>query len=229
MLYRLCLLGLLFVLSTSVVASAAPARSITVSGQGSVAVVPDRFHFTLYVEEKGEVVSKLNDLVSRKNNQIVTFLLDSGVKKQHIQSMQIQLYPWYQTHDSINKQSGFVLSRQIQVMVEELDSYDRLIDGLMRLGAARVENFQYLYSQPQQLYLNSLNAALEDASARASQIAQQMQVKLGNVLNIEENSHYQPRPMQAKRMMLSEQGGSLPGLLDASASVTVRFEIVDKS
>lgn len=225
--YAKILLGLLFVFCANGTIAAESNRQITVNGHGSAAAVPDRFLFSLYVEEKGKVVAKLNDLVSNKNSQIVAFLLDKGVAEKHIQSMQIQLYPWYKNYDNNREQAGFVLSRKIQVTLDDLELYDSVIDGLMRLGVARIDNFQYAYSQPQALYLQSLDAALANAKQRAKQVAANMQVSLGKVLTVAEGGHYNPQPMMAQAKMMSDTPSSLPGLLNATASVAVTFTITD--
>ena len=66
-------------------------KTISVTGQGYVEATPDEFHFSLYVEEKGSTLTKLNDLNARKTASIVSFLQESGVSAENIQSMHVQV------------------------------------------------------------------------------------------------------------------------------------------
>ena len=55
--------------------SQADEKTLQVSGQGIVAATPDAYTLTMVIEERGAVVSKLNEQANAKLNAVVSFLL----------------------------------------------------------------------------------------------------------------------------------------------------------
>ncbi|MFT5313389.1 MAG: hypothetical protein ACI8Z9_001879 [Paraglaciecola sp.] len=202
-------------------------RHIRVSGQASVSSVPDMFHFSVYLEEQGELASKLNGIVSEKSTQIVKLLLKAGLAESDIQSMRVQLRPWFEHKQSTRVQKGFVLSRQIKIIMRNADKYNDVIDGLLRLGANRIEGFDYAINDPKKYYLASLELALADAGVRATTMAKVMGLKVGEVLSIEEASGYAPIPIARGSKLMADSGAYLPGEISTSARVSVVFALND--
>lgn len=199
--------------------------SINVSGQGSVAVVPDAFSLTLIIEEKGETVSKLNQRVASEMQTVVKFLMDNGIEENHIQSMQISLNPNYESTPEGRQQSGFVLSREIQVTDTHLTQYDRIIDGALSRGVDRIQNFQFVASKQSHAYEQALINAVKDARSRASLLAEQLEVKMGNVLSVSESSNGYAMPRLRMEMKADALSPSMPGQQMIEAHVNVSFAI----
>ena len=86
-------------------------KTLQVSGQGIVAAAPDAYTLTMVIEERGAVVGKLNEQANAKLNAVVSFLLSQGVAEQHIQSMSVNLSPWYEHTPNGREHKGFILSR----------------------------------------------------------------------------------------------------------------------
>ena len=200
---------------------------IQVSGQADVASVPDMFHFDVYLEEKGELLTKLNSVVSDKSQQVVESLLKLGVEQKDIQSMRVQLSPWYEHTQSVRLQKGFELSRQIKITLRNMDNYDQIIDGVLRIGASRIDGFNYGLENPQPDYLKALELALTDAKHTASQMAKTMGVNVGKVLSMQEGGGYSPMPRAKQSLMMADSGGYMPGQVSTSAQVVVVFELVN--
>lgn len=202
-------------------------NAISVVGQSNVSAVPDLFQFSLYVEEKGPVVAKLNSEVSDKTSKLVNFLLKQGVKEKDIQSLHVQLYPWYEHSDKGSEQKGFVLARQIRVSLRELNLYDKVLDGVLKLGATRIDGFQHNVENQQDLYLSALELAVKNAELRAEKLAASLGAKVGKVLSISEASSYRPSPvMLESRMMMKDASGSMAGEMNINAQVQVKFELI---
>lgn len=200
-------------------------REIRVSGQASIYSTPDLFQFSVYIEEQGELVSKLNAGVRAKSQSIVDLLLKSGVDEKDIQSMRVDLNPWFEQVQSQRLQKGFVLSRQVAVTLRNMDKYDQIIDGLLRLGANRIEGFNYVVKDPEQDYLKALELALADARHRADIIAASVGVKVGEVISVQEGSGYSPIPRARESMMMADSGGYLPGQVSTNAQVSVVYSL----
>ncbi|MFT6895833.1 MAG: hypothetical protein ACJA13_000230 [Paraglaciecola sp.] len=204
-------------------------NQISVSGQANVASVPDLFEFSVYVEDQGERVQDLNALVAAKTNTIIDSVLGFGVPKQDIQSMGVQLNPWYEHQQNDTRQMGFRLSREIKFTLRDIEKYDQVIDAVLSTGATRIEGFNYRVEDPQPSYLHALELAVTDAKLRAKRMAETLGVKLGKVLTINENSGYSPMPVSMAQvsLMRSKSSDPLPGKIQTSARVNVVFLLVE--
>lgn len=222
----LIIIALLGISASSVANQQPVVDQISVSGQANVASVPDLFEFSVYVEEQGERVQDLNGQVSAKTQTIIDNVLGFGVSKQDIQSMGVQLNPWYEHNKNETRQMGFRLSREIKFTLRDIEKYDQVIDAVLSTGASRIEGFNYRVEDPQPNYLQALELALKDAKLRAKRMAETLGVKLGKVLTIQENSGYSPMPMAQESLMRSKSSDSLPGQIQTSARVNVVFAIV---
>ena len=200
---------------------------IQVNGQANVASVPDMFHFDVYLEERGELLTKLNTMVSDKSQKVVESLLKLGVEPRDIQSMRVQLNPWFEHNQSVRVQKGFVLSRQVKITLRNMDNYDQIIDGLLRIGTTRIEGFNYGLENPQADYLKALELALADAKTSATKMAKAMGVNVGKVLSMQEGGGNSPMPRGRESLMMADSGGYMPGQVSTSAQVVVVFELVN--
>lgn len=205
----------------------APVHQISVSGQANVASVPDLFQFSVYVEEQGERVQDLNTVVGDKTQTIISNVLAFGVDKKDVQSMRVQLNPWYEHSNNQRVQKGFKLSREINFTLRNINLYDQVIDAVLSTGASRIDGFNYVVEDPQPHYLAALELALKDAKLRAGRMATTLGAKLGKVISINENSGYSPAPRGREVMMMSKASDSLPGQINTSAQVNVVFELVE--
>lgn len=200
-------------------------NQVRVTGKGAVAVKPDQLQFTVLLEEKGPVTSKLNANLEKNSQLIVNLLNKYHVDNNDIQSLRVQLNPWFERNEDGMKQSGFILSRQIRINLRQLEQYDKIIDGILKIGANRIEGFQYIASNQRDMYDRALALAVKDAKQRAQILSQSANVKLGGVISINENSGYSaPQPM-FKMNAMAESSGYQPGQIEVNADVEVVFRI----
>tara|TARA_R110000868_G_scaffold149511_8_gene371976 strand:- start:2419 stop:3108 length:690 start_codon:yes stop_codon:yes gene_type:complete len=203
-------------------------RQITVNGVGSAISVPDQFNFTVVIEERGPSASELNQLVSEKTNQVVNLLVDLKVDPKNIQSLQVQFNPWIEYNNQSQEQKGFILSRRIDISLDDLNLYDKAIDSVLQLKINRIEGFSYADSQAHQHYQVAIEQALLDAKTRASHMAEVLQLTLGKAISITEQS--QGQALRAEKTMAfraSTDSASLPGEMTTKAQVSVVFELID--
>lgn len=217
----------LFFISAQVLGQQPQPQQIRVTGQASVSKVPDVFRFSLYIEEKGPVISKLNDSLTDKTGRIIHSLKEQGIEEKDIASMQVQLQPWYEHRNNMSEQKGFVLSRTVHITLRALQLYDKVLDSVFKLGATRMDGFEYGFENPQKLYLSALELAVEDARVRAEKLAAAAGVKIGKVAAINEVSQYRPVPMMAESRMRLQSDASMPGQQAIDARVEVQFELMN--
>ena len=202
-------------------------RLVNVTGQGAVSVVPDAFSISVLIEERGPLVSKLNQQMAARLTSVVQFLLASGIEEKHIQSMSVNLTPWYEHTPNGREDKGFILSREVRVTSKALQTYDAILDGMLSRGVDRIQRFEFVNTDASEAYQHALVAAVQDAKLRAGLLAREMGVKLGNVITINESSGYSAPPVMATMRMKDEMSSSLPGQTDITATVSVTFELIE--
>lgn len=212
----------------STAADSAQNRQISVNGVGSSVSVPDRFNFTVVVEERGPSASELNRQLAEKTKQVVALLTELEVDPKNIQSLHVQFNPWIEYNDQTPVQKGFVLSRQIHISLDDLSLYDQAIDSVLQLKINRIEGFNYTNSQASKHYQTAMKNALLDAKDRAAHMAEVLGLKLGKAITVSELSQGQPameeKVFSTRARMVSD---SLPGQMDTQAQVSVVFELLD--
>ncbi|MBC3767491.1 SIMPL domain-containing protein [Neptunicella marina] len=198
---------------------------INVSGKGQVSVVPDQLQFSIYIEEKGPSTDKLNAILEQKSELVASLLKKYGVEAKDVQSLRVQLSPWMERQDNHLQQQGFVLSRQLKVTLRDLANYGKVIDGLLKIGPGRIDNFQYMSSDHASLYDRALTLAVENASKKAKLLASAGQVTISGVQSINEVSGYSAPAEMVRFKAMDSAGGYLPGEMQIKADVQVTFTI----
>jgi uncharacterized protein YggE len=122
-------------------------RIIEVSGVGSVLSVPDRFSFSLSIEQKGGVAAELNKAIVEKTNAVVKALIKVGVDKKAVQSLQVRFNPWIEYNGKTREQKGFILTRQVKVRLKSIAQYEKSIDAVLSLGVSNINQFNFTNSQ----------------------------------------------------------------------------------
>lgn len=217
-------------LSTSVLAQDNIEQVIQVNGQASTKQAPDILTFSIYVEEKGQQADKLSDIVNKRTAQITDALQNNDVAKKDIQSLAVNLYPWYEREGNEQVQKGFVFNRSVNVTLRDFKRYPQILDDLMTLGATRIDGYQFEVENPETSYLFALQQAIANAQVKAQSIAAASQLTLGQIVGVIEQSSYNPAPSnRGYKLSMAESDSFLPGEKEIQAQVQVTFAIMHPS
>jgi uncharacterized protein YggE len=206
-----------------------PHRIIEVSGVGNVLSVPDRFSFSLSIEQKGGIASDLNKSIVKKTNAVVQALIKIGVDKKSIQSLQVQFNPWIEYNGKTREQKGFILTRQVKVTLKTLTQYEQSIDAVLGLGVNNMNQFSFTNSQGEENYQVALKQALLHAKQRATDMANVLDLKLAGVISISEQSFPQVAPVSMQTRQFKSSESYQPGEMSTQARVKVIFALQDAS
>lgn len=207
-------------------ASFASDAVINVQGIGEIHTTPNAYSVTLVIEEQGATVSKLNQQVTAELNSIVNFLLSQGIAEQNIQSMQVRLNPRYNNTPKGRIQEGFVLTREIAFTSLDIENYDAVIDGALKRGVDRIQQFEFISVNDENAYQKALILAVKDAKHRAQLLSKELSVEIGEVVAISETGGNMPVPIMRAEAFASDTSVSLPGLKTTEARVNVTFKLV---
>ncbi|WP_289030162.1 SIMPL domain-containing protein [uncultured Paraglaciecola sp.] len=200
-------------------------RQIEVTGVGQVFSIPNRFSFSLSLEEKGNSAADLNGVMTEKSTRVINALLKVGVNKKSLQALQVRFNPWVVYNNQTREQKGFILTRTINVTVDDLQVYEKAIDEVLKLGITSISNFNYSNSESEVHYQASLRQALLSAKARAEDMVKSLDLKLGKVISISEQSAGQAMPVQMRMREAKSSSSYQPGEMTTETQVRVIFSI----
>ena len=175
------------------VAGAADAeRTITVSGHGTVSVVPDTADLMAGVQAQAATATEALDTVGTKSQALITTLKDSGIAAEDIQTAGLNLFPTY-GNDGQNI-TGYQASTSVTATIGDVSKVGDVVDTLKTLVGEELtlQGVSFSYKDPEAVMADARTAALANAKVRAEQFAAAAGVELGGVLRIVESSVASP-------------------------------------
>jgi uncharacterized protein YggE len=124
----------------------------------------------------------------------------------------------------------YVVRNTVIVSVRKLDRLGEVIGAAMSAGANQMHGFELTIEDPAPLRDQARKKAVEQAIAKARQLARESGVKLGSVIEVREVGGATPMPQMANKRSMAMAEASVPveqGELSLSQEVQVVFEIVD--
>ncbi len=205
------------------------AQGITVSGEGIVSMVPDMATIQLGVSERAELASDAMGQASDKVTGILAQLDKLGIAGIDRQTSGLFLRPIYDNRareDNTPVQVvGYEAGNTVQVTVRDLTKLGALLDAVVAQGANDFNGLQFSVQDNTEALIAARKGAVDDAMARATQLAQAAGVTLGDVVSMSESSQGF-RPMEMKSAQLRSMDMPIEtGEVDVRAQVTMQFAI----
>lgn len=198
--------------------TAPPAKTITVTGNGSVTTVPDRATFGFTVETRAKTATAALTQNSGDTTAVIAALKSAGVTSANLQTSQVSLMP--QTSQDGTTIVGYVASNSVTVRTG-LALAGKIVDAAVGAGANGVSGPSLDVSDQSTLYRNALHKAVDDAKLKAQSLADAAGLSLGAVQSIAEGGSATPFPIADKA---SAVGAPIEaGTQEIQASVTVTY------
>jgi uncharacterized protein len=175
--------------------SASPARTITVSGHGTVTTVPDRASFDFTVETRAQTAT---GAISRNGDAAAALAQaarNAGVGDADLQTSQLSLSP--QTSEDGTQVLGYVASTTVTAKTT-IAKAGPLVDAAVKAGATGVSGPSLSRSDTDSLYRDALKSAVAAARQKALALADAGGMTLGAVQSIAEGTASSPLPFAAK-------------------------------
>jgi hypothetical protein len=160
-------------------------RQVTVIGLGEVRASPDTAHIQLGVGTERRTAQEALKENNVQANEVVTKLVELGIEEKDIQTSNFSIYPTYDDNGRII--TGYRVSNIVAVTIRNLDEAGELLDQVVQVGANRVHGIRFSVDDPSDLLAQALDRAMDNARAKARQLAEAGNADLGEVLVITEN------------------------------------------
>jgi hypothetical protein len=217
-------------------ATEAPLRLVSVTGSGEVKAQPDMAFVSLGIESRRPTLAEARTEVNLTVERVLALTRELKIDPKQVDSTRLQVQPDYRWDEKTSKQVllGYVVSRQIEVEVRDLDRLGTLLEksvsaGVNQLGEARLDS-----SRRKELEREALTKAVDDARLNADTLARAAGAKLGPVQSLSA-AGTMPVPMYSQRGMAM---AAAPPMADAAeqsyqpsemkfmSSVSAQFELL---
>jgi uncharacterized protein YggE len=169
--------------ATPTAASGAP-RTISVSGEGQVAVTPDMATATFGVESSGtDLVATQGDNATR-TQATIDRLKGLGIDAKDLQTTGYNVQPQY---DKDQRLTGYRVTNSVRATVRDLSKLGATIDAAVAAGANQVSGISFDVANKAEALKGARGAAVADARQKAELYAQLTNTTLGGVLTLSES------------------------------------------
>ena len=212
-------------------------RSVTMSAEGKVSAKPDTANISFSVVTQGKDATSVQSDNDKKMKKVIDYLKSKGVAEADIKTTGYNLFPQYDYNTTKPAGEapaivGYSLNQQVTVKVKALDTVPSLVGGLTVNGINQIDNLSYYIDDPDTLKAKAREDAIAKAKTKAQELANNLGVKLGKIINFSEGGGSVPVPYYAETMGYGKGGGGAPsaspvepGNQDVIVDVNLTFEL----
>jgi len=166
--------------------STTPQRTLSVTGTGTINMVPDIAYINIGVHTEKPTAA---DAVAENNTQtqqVVDALKGAGVDVKDIQTTNFSIYSNTQFDPQTNQKVGttYVVDNTVNVTVRKLDKLGDMLDTTVKAGANSVNSIQFDVADKSQSLKQARDLAVKDAQTQAQELSTTAGITLGPVQTI---------------------------------------------
>ena len=208
-------------------------RSMTVTGTGRVSARPDVLSVSLAVKTQAPTVAQALADNNQRMTAVMSALEEHGVQQRDLETTQFTIDAVLQTHDNQPATVvGYQASNAVTAKLHDLEKPGNLeaagatIDAAVKAGgdASRLQGISFSIEDPAPLLTKARAQAVQDAQAKARQLAEGAGTTLGEVITISESQV--SMPPSGLRFAADAAAPIAPGEQEVTATVTIDYELL---
>jgi uncharacterized protein YggE len=212
-----------------------PAATITVVGEGVVAVPPDSAVVSVGVVTQAARAADALAQNAKAMGDVIAAVKETGVEARDIETSRVALRPQYsnpvQGSREPPKLAGYEAANSLSIRVRAIDRLGQLLDKLVIAGANQIRGIELAVADPAPLRDKARVAAVEDATRRAGMLAEAAGVRIARLRSISEGVQDTPRPGLLRMSAETSARPAVPieaGEYEVRGRVTAVFEVLPK-
>jgi uncharacterized protein YggE len=166
-------------------------RYLTVTGVGTISVVPDAVRFNATVSVLGSTNAAALSSASKSSAAVRAALKAKGIAVKDIRSANISVYPEYNwTQEAGTKITGYRASQSFDVLIRKAADAGSIIEAVVTAGGDNVQLGGVIPTtiNPSVATEDARAAAVANAKSKAMSYAKLLGTSIGKVLFLEEQS-----------------------------------------
>lgn len=221
-----------YIISSSACLSTDPKNIIQTYGEAELTAQPDLTRVSMSIETRNISAKEAVIENSKLTNIVFNTLLHFGLPESTIQTGSYRLYSYqeWQEKNTDSKQENiyYQATNEIIVSFSQLDNIGEIIDLAVQSGVNKINYINFELKNPQELILQALRMATEQARLKAESIAEGAGKTISEVISIrEEKSTYTPFRLQENMLQRQFALDSAPTPIRPS-EVTVSVTVVSE-
>jgi uncharacterized protein YggE len=174
---------------------------VYVTGHGSVRVPPDMASAVIGIEVERPTLSEAQEEATTQATAIIDAIKAAGVADEDIRttSFNVRIVRERDRDEGRGERGevrGFQISNAVEVTVRALDSLGRVLDDAIAAGANEVRQIALSVSDPAAAATQARTRAVEDARAKADELAAAAGMSVSRVVTISEYFSPSPAPVE---------------------------------
>jgi uncharacterized protein YggE len=235
---RPCLAGLIALSlapCTLLAADDARPRTVAVSGTGEVVAEPDLARVNLGIEARRPTLAEARAEVNAGVDRVLKLTRDLRIDPKQVNSARVQVQPEYNWNPKDRKRVllGYIVSRQVQVELRDLEQLGPLLERAVDLGVNQVSDPMLDSSRRKDLEREAMTRAVEDARLNAETLARAAGTRLGPIRTLNGGASGPPMPMFRAQMAMSDAAPAAPpeatyqpGEMKFTANVSAEYDLI---
>jgi uncharacterized protein YggE len=224
----------LIVTATTASAASIPEHSgrLQVTGNAVVTAAPDMVRITLGVETSSTSAEIAASENAERMASVLAALEALGLQQSAISTSGYNIYSYSNTYGQSTPeeliQTTYNVHNGITITTKNLDTVGLIVDTAVKAGANQVQNVNFDIAEKQDMQLQALEVAIEQALTKAGVMARSAGETLGGIVSIdEEYGTYVAQNESLKMMAAGYDRGAVtsinPGEIEVTAQVTMEF------
>lgn len=205
--------------------------TVSVSGHGSVDVVPDTAQVTIGVDVTLPTLEEAQAESSAQATAIIDAITASGVDSADVQTSNYSVYVVrnYDQSGNPSEITGYQISNQVNVTIRDVNAVSTVLSAAIDAGANNIWGISFFVDDQTAAASEARVKAVEDARAKAEELAAASGLSVGRVLAIAEGTVSPQLPLQygraADQMAMGAGAPIEVGTNQVSVDVQMTFEL----
>lgn len=187
-------------------------RTVSVSGSGEVVAEPDLAHLTLGVEARKPSLAEARAEVAKTIDRVLALTRDLRIDPKLVNATRVQVQPEYRWNEKDRKRLllGYIVSRQVQVELRDLEQLGTLLERAVDVGVNQVSDPVLDSSKRKSLVREAMTKAVEDARLNAETLSRAAGTRLGPVRTLNGSASAPPMPMYRRGAIAMAEMAATP-------------------
>jgi uncharacterized protein YggE len=206
---------------------------IVTSGQGVVKKAPDQAWVAIAAESRAKTAPEAQRLNTEAMNAVIDKIKSFGIAADAVQTAGYSLQPDYEYQNGRQLLRGYVSRNQVEVRVDTLSKLGDIMASTAAAGATSISGVRFDLKDRESAESEALRMAVRDARRRADAAAAGANVRIAQVMRIDEQrDEYQPPVPMARMATLAMGAAPAPqavpveaGQIEVRAHVTLTVRI----
>lgn len=210
-------------------------RTVSVSGTGEVTAEPDMAQVTLGVEARKPTMAEARAEVSATVERVLALCRNLGIDPKLVNATRVQIQPEYSWNEKDRKRVllGYMVSRQVQVQLRDLESLGSLLERAVDAGVNQVNDPVLDSSRRKEFERDALARAVQDARLNAETLARAAGAGLGPVRTLNGATSAPMVPMYRRQVAMADaamapEASYQAGEMKFTATVDADYDLLTK-